>query len=66
MRMTKILSVVTLFLLACQLICGFSMVNNPRANAEGGNPFHMLLGIVILVCVVAVTVSAFRQARKKA
>jgi hypothetical protein len=66
MRMTKILSVVTLFLLACQLICGFSLVNNPQTNTDGGNPFHMVLGITILVCVSIVTFSTFRQARKKA
>lgn len=66
MRMTKILSAVTLFLLACQAICGLSLINNPQANTQGGNPFHTVLGIVILAFIIAVTVSAFRQTKKKA
>jgi hypothetical protein len=64
MRILKVLSIITLFLLACQSICGFSLINNPLLTANSPNYFHMTLGITILVFALATTISIFYGAKK--
>jgi hypothetical protein len=64
MRISKVLSVITLVLLACQSICGFSLTKNPALTANGPNGFHMILGITVLIFTLATTISIFGAAKK--
>jgi len=64
MRISKVLSVVALVLLASQVICGCHLANHPEAVAGGGLSFHTALGMLSLVVVIAATVGVYRQARK--
>lgn len=64
MRISKVLSIITLVLLACQSICGFYLANNPALTANGPNGFHMILGITILVFALATTISIICAAKK--
>jgi hypothetical protein len=64
MRIPKVLSILTLVLLACQTICGFYLTNNPAAFAEVITGFHTDLGITTLVVATAAALSVFRAAKK--
>lgn len=64
MKMSKLFSIVTLALLASQLICGFYLVNNPEAAAAGSTDFHKMLGITTLVFATGVVISVFRKIKK--
>ncbi len=64
MKLTKLLSIVTLVLLASQAICGFYLVTNPGAAAAGSTDFHKVLGIATLAAAAATAISAFRKTRK--
>ena len=63
MRITKILSVLALFLLTCQTICGLHLAANPTTAAGGGTGFHLVLGVSTLVVVLSAVVSLFRAMR---
>ncbi len=64
MKMSKLLSIVTLVLLASQLICGFYIVNNPVAAASGSIDFHKVLGIVTFFFATVAIGYVFRKIRK--
>lgn len=66
MAITKVLSILALFLLACQAICGLHLANNPVAAADGGVDFHLGLGIAAISVVIAATISVFLAAKKTA
>ncbi len=64
MRIVKVLSALALFLIACQTICGLHLAANPSVTPDGGNGFHLALGISILAIVLASTISVFRAGRR--
>ena len=66
MKISKLLSILTLILLASQAICGFHLVNNPEAAAAGSTDFHKVLGIVTLIVATATVISVFRKVKKTA
>jgi hypothetical protein len=64
MRFSKVLSAITLFLVACQSVCGIYLTQNPALTASGPNGFHVFLGITILVFALAAAISVFYAAKK--
>lgn len=66
MRIAKVLSILAIIAAGSQAICGFYLVNHPELTADGGNDFHKILGMLILVIIVFITVIVFRKAKKSA
>jgi hypothetical protein len=66
MKLAKILSILAIIATGSQAICGFYLVNHPELTADGGNDFHKILGMIILVIIVFITVIIFRKAKKYA